>query len=395
MKILHILDTSFPNLSGYASRAHYVIINQKKIGLNPVVLTSPNFKTDANEEVIDGIKYYRMPQQKKGCLSLIPFLNEYEIIKRVRNRIIDIIKKEDIDLLHPHSPPSLGLAALQARKQSGCKVIYEVRAFWEDAAVASSKYKNSSLKYKIVRAVETYTCKHADRVVTIAEGCRNDLIKRGVNSDDLFLVPNGVDTEKFRPMEKDDMLCEKLGLQGKVIIGYIGTFFDFEGIDDLLQVMCDICGNSDNIAFLLVGGGEKEESIKKQANRNKNKNIVYVGKVPHEKIFSYYSLMDVMVYPRKSTRVTELTTPLKPLEAMGLGKPVICSSVAGLLELVGSENGLFFSPGNMEELKDCCLHLVKNSGLQKKYAKKGRDRVLRYRQWNEIVKKYIRVYDFA
>ena len=119
-----------------------------------------------------------------------------------------------------------------------------------------------------------------------------------------------------------------------------------------------------------------------------NDDIVFVGKVPHKDVLDYYGLMDVMVYPRKSMRVTELTTPLKPLEAMALGKPVICSSVGGLMELVDTGNGLFFPPGNQDALVDCCLRLLRNPVLREEIGQNGKKRVLIEKDWNKIVREY-------
>ncbi|MFQ5456014.1 MAG: glycosyltransferase [Nitrospirota bacterium] len=395
MKILHILDLSVPDMCGYASRAYYIVKHQKMIGLEPVVLTSPKHISNRGHEIIDGINYYRTFPPQSSLISSLPILKDYELVRVVRKRILEVVKKENIDILHSHSPSLLGLAAIQTKRQTGCKVVYEIRAFWEDAAVASGKYTEYSLKYKNVRALEKYVCRHSDRVVTIAEGLKKDLVQRGIASDKVFTIPNGVDHKFFVSSPRDDKLYTKLGLNNKIVIGYIGTFFDFEGIEDMIHTMDDLGEENSNVVFLLVGAGEKEKQLRETIAEKKRSNIIYIGRVPHEEVLNYYSLIDIMVYPRKSIRVTELTTPLKPLEAMVLGKPVICSSVGGLIELVGHENGLFFSPGNMKELKDCCQRLIRDSSLREKIADKARNRVLMEKQWEKIVQRYTTVYDFC
>lgn len=392
MKILHVLDTSLPLISGYATRAHYIIRNQKNEGHEPVVITSPKQMSGDDVERIDSVRYYRTAFDKKIIHYPLPLMEEMRIVSSVSKKIIEVIEKEKIDIIHVHSPSLLGLAALKARGGLKIKIIYEIRAFWEDAAVASSKYSKTSLKYKIVRLLETYLCKKVDGVVTISEGMKHDLIKRGIRREKISIVPNGVDFSNFSIQNKNVDLLQRLNLTNKFIFGYIGTFFSFEGIEDLIEVMYQVGLEHDNVAFVLVGGGERETEI---ANLIKEKNVpflLYIGKVPHGAVLSYYSIMDAMVFPRKSERVTELTTPLKPLEAMALEKPVICSAVGGLVELVGQENGLFFPPGDMCALKACCVQFLNNGKLREDLAKKGRAYVELDRQWPDIVKKYKSVY---
>lgn len=344
MKVLHVLDRSFPNLSGYASRANYIIQNQKDLGVKPVVLTSPGQAYDSELEVIDDVPYYRMKDDKSEFNIKLPVVNEFLYVRRIYKKIIEIIEKENIDILHAHSPALLGLACLIAGRKRQLKVVYEIRAFWEDAAVASGKYSERSTKYKSVKFMESFVCRHVDKVVTIANHLKNDLIARGISPSKIFVVPNGVDSAKFHPVPKDEKLVIANNLKDKIVIGYVGTFFDFEGIEDLFLAMSDICKERQDVAFLLVGGGESEAVVRTLFKRENNDQMCYVGKVPHQEVLRYYSVMDVLAYPRKSKRVTELTTPLKPLEALSMGKPIICSNVGGLQELVGEGNALFFTP---------------------------------------------------
>ena len=188
-------------------------------------------------------------------------------------------------------------------------------------------------------------------------------------------------------------MLSTLGLEGKFVFGYIGTFYDFEGIYDLVDVFHKLHEQEESAVLLLVGGGETERAIREKLKEHKADYIKFVGKVPHERVVDYYALMDVMVYPRKRTRVTEMTTPLKPLEAMALGRPVICSSVGGLVELVGKGNGFFFPPGNYDMLINCCRTLMHDPVMRRELGAKGKERAFTERSWDKIVKKYVSVYD--
>jgi glycosyltransferase involved in cell wall biosynthesis len=221
------------------------------------------------------------------------------------------------------------------------------------------------------------------------------LISRRIPDEKVTVVPNGVDLSGFKPGKKNAELLSALGLAGKFVFGYIGTFYDFEGVYDLVDAFHKLHEQEENAALLLVGGGETETAIKERLKKLNSDHILFVGKVPHERVFDYYTLMDAMIYPRKSTRVTEMTTPLKPLEAMAIGTPVICSSVGGLVELVGVENGLFFPPGNYDILMDCCRMLMHDPEMRKTFGINGKKRAVTERSWHEIVKKYIDVYDLV
>lgn len=391
MKILHILDRSFPYTGGYTSRAHYIIQHQKKLGLEPIVLTSYRHISEKDVEMMDGNMYYRM-HSTVNPLFKIPILKELLEIYHLSKRIDELINTEEIQILHAHSPVLLGIAAIKAGVKNRIKTIYEIRAFWEDAATASNKYTERSLKYKMVRSLETQLCKRVDHIVTIAEGLCNDLIKRGISTYKINIVPNGVDHDKFTPLSKNKILVDKLKLDGKIVIGYIGQFFNFEGVSDLIDTMFTLTKERTDIFFLLVGGGEEEAEISQKFNEQTMSNIHFEGRVPHDAVIDYYSVIDIFVYPRKSSRVTELTTPLKPLEALAMGKATVSSSVGGLIELVGKENGLFFPSGDKRALMECISRLLEDESLRIKLGKKGREMVLNQRTWAEISKKYIGIY---
>ena len=392
-RVLHILDVSFPVISGYSTRSKCILSSQREIGINPIALTSPHHICSECREFIDGIEYFRTNTVMESFLSSMLGFNEILFIRAVYKRILEVAKVLDFDLIHAHSPSLLGLASIWAAKRLDVGVVYEIRAFWEDAAVASNKYSEKSIKYHLTKKMETYVCKHVDRVVTISLAMKDDLISRGINKDKLFFVPNGVDSHFFESKEKDHNLLDSLGLDKKLVFGYIGTFYDFEGVEDLIQAFVKLYGENNDAALLLVGGGERESEIRTQLERINVDYIVYAGKIPHEKVMAYYSAMDIMVYPRKSTRVTEMTTPLKPLEAMALGKPVICSSVGGLVELIGADNGLFFSPGRHDEMVDCCLQLIRNPLLRNQLKVNGKKRALQERTWRKIIERYRDVYE--
>ena len=212
--ILHVLDVSLPVVSGYSTRSQYILLNQKKLGLNSFAVTSPHHPNTNDEEVKDGIKFFRTSICGCRILTPLPIFTELYYVNAVYNRILEIAMSNPIDLIHAHSPSLLGLSALRAAKKLELKVVYEIRAFWEDAAVASGKYSARSLKYRTVRSLENYVCRKSDRVVTISQTMKEELMSRRIPNTKITVVPNGVDLSGFEPERKKVELLSTLGLEG-------------------------------------------------------------------------------------------------------------------------------------------------------------------------------------
>lgn len=400
MKVLHVLDTSIPDTAGYTTRAKYLVANQKRLGIEPVALTSERFKgkADNDEETIEGVRYYRTPK-KNSPVRKMPFLAELDEINTLSSRIAEVASKEKVDLIHAHSPSLNCAAALKYCRERKIPLIYEIRAFWEDAAVDRGAFAEGSLKYRLRRWHETSVVNKADAVIAICEGIKTDLALRGIPAEKLHVVHNGVDHALFKAVEPDEGLKQELGLQGKTIIGFIGSFFHFEGLQDLIRAMPAIVRENRDILLLLVGGGQVDVQLRALAREQGCGNaVLFTGKVPHDQVNRYYSIIDLLVYPRISKRITELVTPLKPLEAMAMEKAVLMSDVGGLKELADADNvAVFFKAGDVTELAVKCLELCENPELRKQIGLNARQNVIAHWGWDkraladiDIYKKLIR-----
>lgn len=392
MKVLHIFDRSIPNLSGYSIRSKYIVDFQKTIGIDPFVVTSPKERSSKTYDEINDTPYFRT-QSDFSLLSKIPFLREQKLINILYQKIIDICAKYNIDILHAHSPSLCGLAGLKAAQKLKIPLVYEVRAFWEDAAVDMGRFKENSLKYKISQYMEGKLFKNADSVVCICQGLKEEISSR-IKRDDIYIVENGVDTKAFSPRPKDKALVSQYNLSGKTVIGFIGSFFKFEGIDLLIKAASSLKGNKD-IIFLIVGTGIEDDYLRNLAKSLGvlDKNVIFTGRVPHENILDYYSVMDILVYPRINKRITELTTPLKPLEAMAMEKAVVVSDVGGLKELIkDGETGVLFKAGDVSDLTEKIRTLAFDPNRRKVLGLSARVDVIEHRDWSKIVPKYLQIY---
>jgi glycogen synthase len=394
MRILHLLDLSTPMIAGYASRSRAIVNAQRAIGLEPVVLTSvrQHNKNGVALEEIDGIRYYRT--LKPAAPKRQPLTEMYYL----RQRIIEVARVERAELIHAHSPILTGIPAWVAARQLGLRCVYEIRSPWEDAAVEKGDMSEQSLRYRLTRGAETFLTRRVDAVVCICEGLRRELGERGLPAERLHVVPNGVDVARFIPRPPDDATRTRLGLQGRTVVGYLGTFFGFEGVVDLVEALARLIkGGRDDLAGLIVGTGTTYEACREIAQRHGLADrILHPGHVPAEEVERLYSVMDVLVYPRRSFRITELVTPLKPLEAMAMEKAVIGSDVGGIRELIqDGVTGLLHRSGDVGVLAATIEKLADDPNLRRRLGRQARAWVAEQRDWKHIVPQYVSIYEAA
>lgn len=394
MNILHVLDQSLPNVSGYSIRSQSIIKNQVELGLKPIALTSERQGSNSKVETFDNVIYFRTPQKNFNKISKVPFVREYKEIKHLAAQIIRILNENEIDIIHAHSPCIWGIAAKIAARKTNTPIIYEIRAFWEDAAVNAKKYRKYSFKYKFVKILETFLLFHVDHITVISHGIKNELIKRYVRVNKITVVPNGVDLNKFRLTPKNRLLINTYNLNNKFIVGYIGSFFNYEGLEILIKAIKKLKLMKRDIVLLLVGTGEDEVLLKNMVRiLELDSEVVFTGKVFPQNVLEYYSIMDILVYPRRSERITELVTPLKPLEAMAMQKCVILSNIGGHKELVTNDDCVvFFENANIDDLVDKIMVLIDQPLKVKSIGTLAYNYVNKNKMWSTIVEAYLPIY---
>ncbi|TDF37299.1 glycosyltransferase, exosortase A system-associated [Alteromonadaceae bacterium M269] len=395
MKILHILDHSIPLHSGYTFRTRSILNEQRRLGYETCHVTSPKQgPSEQDVETVDGLTFYRTPVPD-GFMSKLPVFNQMAIIDPLAKRILDVIEQEKPDVLHAHSPALNGLAALKASKKTGIPLVYEIRAFWEDAAVDHGTCKEGDMRYRLTRSMESYVVKRAQAVTTICEGLRGDLLGRGIAEDKITTIPNAVNIEQFSVIEKkSDALVEKFKLADKKVLGFLGSFYAYEGLDLLVKSLPRVLEQLPNCVLLLVGGGPQEDNLKKLVvELGLENNVIMPGRVPHSEVSEYYSLVDLLAYPRKSMRLTELVTPLKPLEAMAQGKLVLASDVGGHKELIDDKKtGWLFESDNVKALAEQAVEILKSDDGHPDVKQNGRVFVENIRNWQNSVGRYQSLY---
>ncbi len=240
--------------------------------------------------------------------------------------------------------------------------------------------------------------RRADAVTTICEGLRSEIVGRGISPEKVTVIPNAVDLEQFEMKSAGEKGLEAgIGLSGKRVLGFIGSFYAYEGLSLLLEACPAIAKQVPNAHVLLVGGGPEETRLKAFASDLDIEGMVtFTGRVPHERVQAYYDLIDVFVYPRRSMRLTELVTPLKPLEAMARGRPVIASDVGGHRELIRhGETGTLFRADDVNALLAAVVELLGDEARWHGLRAAGRRFVESDRNWAAATLPYAAVYEAA
>ena len=407
--IIYFASQSLPHTSsGYAIRTHGLVSSTVSKGYNVEVVLRNGYPLDRNdfsgsavnkEEIIDDVKYHF---NSKESSNLINYQEVYNFNKfrayqtQATDNLIEHANLIQPSLIHSASNFVVGMAGARAAKALGIPSIYEIRGFWHlTQSTKRAGYENSD-HYSLSEYFEIETAKQSDYVFTITQALKDILIEHGVQESKIRVLPNAVDASKFKIMKKDRDLEKELDFKNKLVIGYIGSFVDYEGLDLLLEACALLKENhGSKFKLLLVGDGQVMQQLRRTVQfLQLEDHVVFTGRVPHDEVQRYYSLIDIAPLPRKGLRVCELVSPLKPFEAMASGKVLVTSSVQALAEIVDDGNtGLVFEKDNAKDLAAKLEMVLTDADLRKRIGENANKWVLENHSWDVISKRVTDIYD--
>ena len=399
-RLCYILHNSLPYSSGgYGTRSHGVASGLKEAGYEVIILTRPGFPVDIKPEllecetpevdILDGIEYVRTFAPKRPGLSIL------EYISKAADAIELQLQKYKPEIVIAASNHVTGLPALIAARRLGIPFIYEVRGLWEITRLSREAEFAEKPAFFIQKLLEAAVAKEADHVFTLTEPMREELEERGVPRAKIDLLPNSCDPSRFIPRKRDQDLSQQLGLPPLIpVIGYIGTFVDYEGLDDLASACALLKRDGIEFRLLLVGNenasGQDRGPITEQIasiaeSEGFSDWLIMPGRIPHDEVESYYSLLDVCPFPRKPLPVCEMVSPMKPLEALAMEKAVVVSSVRALVEMIDHERtGLVYEKGDIRSMADTLTRLIGDDELRASLGVAGRKWVEESRTWRRM-----------
>ena len=457
MKVLHVLANSPPDVNGYAIRTQKLLTNQSN---ESVGLTSPWYpdrESMVEDYQIDGINYLRTvhplwKENNKFSHKLVKFftrksnsnvsskvaeittkkilplrifdffyfgifkcgravkhffrmgwkvVEEKILIKYFTKRIIEVAKQENAEVIHAHTPYRVGLPALKAARKLGLPFVYEMRGMWEETAVANGRWLRNGPAYRRFQNYETKVLRKADAVVCISQTLKQEAISRGVEEAKITVVTNAVDSDIAENNTKEETYENSVRALNKgkstKVIGYIGSLREMEGVDLTAQAVAQLKSDGHDVRLFVLTSQAGQLELKQYCNElDLGDNAVIVGPVPHEQVGPFYDLIDIFVVSRPDTRVTRLVTPLKPFEAMAMGKAVIASKLPALEEIIeDGKTGLLYEPENVNSLCSVISTCLNDDELAEKLGHNAREWVMSNRTWNSVVKNYQVAYQFA
>ena len=395
-KILHIVTDALPSTSaGYTIRTQEIALAQRLAGLDPHVTTRIGFPVTAGAidgraaVTVDGVPYHRLlPWIMPGRMDRL-----YQAHLRRAARLTERLAPS---VLHAASNYANAVIALALRDATGLPVVYEVRGFWEDTWLsrhATSAGLKLSDRYVRTRALETHCMTDADLVVTLGEAMRAEIVSRGVPAENVIIVPNGVSEEFLRPLPDGAALRSSLGIApGEHVVGLVSSLVAHEGIGTLLEAVKLLGDRGTRTRALIVGDGPERTALQRQA-AGLGLDAIFTGRVPSARVRDYHAVLDVFVVPRTPDRVCQLVTPLKPVEAMASGLPVVVSAVGALSEIISDrQTGLQFPPLDAAALADQLQELLERPDLRRKLGASAREWVARDRTWAHNAARYREIY---
>ena len=457
MKILHVLANSSPDVNGYAVRTQMLLQFQNQMEeIENLGLTSPWYpdrESMVTEHSMNSVRYLRTvhPSRKKNSkishklvhfftrkplldkanttksvkkkiilLRIFDFfyygvfkvgrairhffrigwkvIEEKILIKYFMRRIIQVAKEEDIDVIHAHTPYRVGLPAMRAARKLGLPFVYEMRGMWEETAVANGRWMRNGPAYRRFQRYETKVLQQADRVICISKTLKEEAVSRGVDFRKISVVTNAVErgiTEVSNDSSVYQTAKEQLDKnEASCVIGYIGSLREMEGVDLTAKAVAKLRENGHDVCFFVLTGETGQNELRRLCSTlGIEKSAVILGPVPHEEVAGFYSLIDIFVVSRPNTRVTQLVTPLKPFEAMAMGRTVIASKLAALEEIIQHEKtGLLYQPDDLEDLTRSIEKCIENPVLREQLGKDAHDWVMENRTWDVVVKSTLEVY---
>lgn len=374
-RIVYVVSHSYPYSSnGYAVRTHGIASALVKQGYSVVVINRPGrpwdlsgFSREVEEtnKTIDGVRYlfFRSPSTK--------VLEKEDYLQSVAELLKEAMKVFKPTVVIAASDWENALPAAVAAREFGIQFYYEVRGFWELTRVAKNPEYSDSESYKVHVDRENKVAEAADKVITINRFMVDELVSRRVKKDKIHIVPNGYseipDFTKKPRFTKND-----LGIETQYVVGYIGSFNEYEGLSDLVLACASLREEGVDISLLLVGSSspfnevknKRENDIalkyKKIAKEENFSDYLYLpGRVDIEDLFEYYSMIDLVVIPRRADRVSKVVSPLKPYEALAHGKKLLVSDVPPLKEISNTVPSVrSFISENVSNLKKNILKML-------------------------------------
>jgi len=369
MHILFLTDNFPPEVNAPASRTFEHCREWVRKGRQITVITCvPNFPKGRvfpgyrnrlwQTETMDGIRAIRVWTYISANDGVVRRILDY--LSFMIAAFLASLFVRRVDVVVGTSPQFFTVCA--AWVAAACKWVpwvFELRDLWPESIKAVGAMRDTPAM-RLLERLEMFLYRKADRIVTVTHAFRHALIKRGVDGAKIAVVTNGVDLSRFIPAPKDASLVQSLELDGKFVVGYIGTHGMAHALETLLDAaaLLQQAPNAGNVLFLFLGDGARKAALVQRADAQGLKNVLFLDSVVKDEVARYWSLLDMSVIHLRKTELFSTVIPSKLFECMGMGVPVLLGLAGEAADIVlGEQVGEVFEPEDAGELAAGVLRL--------------------------------------
>lgn len=392
--VVHLVTTALPEVvAGYTVRTQRIARAQADAGQSVDVVTRLGFPVTrgrlraGSEVVVDGVRHHRL-------IARVPARADHALARDVVLTTV-LAARLGAGVLHAHSAHPNAQVAFGVRAHTGLPVVYEVRGFQEETRRSADPEQRVTEHHRLTRDVETWCAQRADAVVTLSASMRDELAARGVDPARVHLAPNAVDPAWLTVGDAERAAAARLRdslrlAPDTLVVAAVGTMNGYEGLDVLLDALTSPLAPPAHV--LLVGGGPERDRLARRAAAE-GLPVTLPGAVPPDDVRRWLLAADVVALPRLDLPVTRLVPPLKPVEAMGLGIPVVASDLPPLAELVThGTTGLLVPPGDPAALAAALRVLAADPDLRRRLGAAAAQHVSATRTWPAVAAGYRDLY---
>ena len=390
MHILFLSDNFPPEVNAPASRTHEHCREWVAAGHQVTVITcAPNFPKGRvfdgyrnalwQCEVIDGIRVVRVWSYITTNVGFLGRFLDYVSFMLAATVASLCIRK--VDVVVGTSPQFF--TACAAWMVGGLKRrpwVFELRDLWPESIKAVGAMKNPTV-IGLLEKLELFLYRRATRIVTVTHSFKRTLGARGIDTDKIDVITNGVDISRFSPRPKDKALMRDLAFEGKFVAGYIGTHGMAHALETVLQAAQRLKAmpGGESFQFLFLGDGARKLDLQAQAAQMRLDNVVFVESVPKDEVARYWSVLDVSIIHLRRTELFTTVIPSKIFECMGMGLPLLHGVAGESAEIVQREGvGLVFEPENVHQLVHHLLAMHGDAEARDGYRRSGPQAARRY-----------------
>ncbi|HCJ54290.1 MULTISPECIES: glycosyltransferase family 4 protein [Glutamicibacter] len=395
-RVLYVATNSLPfTASGYTQRTHSLLMALQQDGVEVHAVTRVGYPLSIGNifadpvSQVDGIAYHRM----------LPARLEFDAAAKLQQQtqlLSELVKELQPTVLHTTTDYTNALSVRAVADAFELPWVYEVRGQLADTWASTRPEKSRlSQRYQLFKEREAEVAASATSVLTLGHAMQKNLEESGVGAKRISVIPNGVGSPYTEGAPEKNKTRADLGLDPQAqYFGTISSLVAYEGLDTLVRILANLTIKWPALRLLVVGDGVEREPLMRLARELEVADkCIFPGRVSRNNAAKYHAAMDVFAVPRKNLVVTQDVTPLKPVEAMAFGVPVLASKLPALEELIQhEENGILVSADDVHAWTEAIEKLLNDQQLRERLGKSARGYVLNSRTWAACSQKLKQIY---